>query len=274
MTTSELVLLQVWLTWRLSNGPIKIRQDRSKVRPAFYWHSPVQPYWSPGPFRADLMQKWYNDGYFSSDLPMKRVLYDTHWTTVEELIQRANGENIFLSPLLAPIPTNNRGNGSPMQSYPTLDNVFNEPYQPSPIRTLRTSTLESYLGNGSLPSDSPSSSVSASQFGNPSPDPGAFGGREVKPYFGNEHLVPRLTNFGPQDHVAPFPDRRPIGHEYSNAGINMQQQGPAFGNFASDREPSFNGYMYNAAQVSHDQWMMGSNNIPASMYAGGRELAG
>lgn len=218
------------------------------------------------------MQKWFNDGYFSSDLPMRRVLYDTHWTTVEELKQRANGENIFLSPLLAPIPTSNRGNGSPMQSYPTLDNVFNEPYQPSPIRTLRTSTLESYLGGGSLPSDSPSSSVGASHFGNPSPDPGAFGGRDVKPYFGNEHLVSRLPNFGPQDHIAPFPDRRSIGHEYPNAGINIQQ--PAFGNFASDRDPSFNGYMYNPAQVSHDQWMMGSNNIPASIYAGGREPAG
>lgn len=226
-----------------------------------------------GPFRADLMQKWYNDGYFSLDLPMRRVLYDAHWTTVEELKQRANGENIFLTPLVTANPNTNRGNGSPMQSYPSLDNAYNEPYQPSPMRTLRTSTLESYLGAGSLPSDSPSSSVGASHFGNPSPDPAAFGGREAKAYFGNEHLVSRLPAFGAQDHIPPFPDRRPI-LEYPNNGVNLHQA-PSFGNFVSERDMNFNnGYGFNPAPMPHDPWMMGSNNIASPVYAGGREHAG
>ncbi|KAF9473191.1 hypothetical protein BDN70DRAFT_886092 [Pholiota conissans] len=213
-----------------------------------------------GPFRADLMQKWYNDGYFSADLPMKRVLHDTHWTTVEELIQKANGENIFLSPLVSLAP-NSRGNGSPLQTYPLTDSGFNEPFQPAPVRTLRTSTLESYLNGGSLASDSPSSSVGA--FANPSPDPGVFGGRDLKPYY--------ATTYGFQEHLSPYPDRRPLGHEYPNNTINVPQQGPSFGNYVSDRNPIYNGYTLSQQPVAHDPWMMSQNNIP-SIFVGSREL--
>ncbi|KAF8973854.1 hypothetical protein BDZ97DRAFT_1777173 [Flammula alnicola] len=224
-----------------------------------------------GPFRADLMQKWYNDGYFSPDLPMRRIRYDTHWTTVEELTRRANGENIFLSPLVAST-TVNRDDGSPLQSYQSSDNVFNEPFQPAPIRTLRTSTLESYLNAGSLPSDSPSSSFGASHFGNPSPDPSAFGGREVKPYFGGDPTG-RLAAFGIQDHPSPFPDRLAIGHDFPNNATNLQQ-GPSFGNFMSDRDPTFNPYGFNNPPVPHDPWMVSSNNIPSSVFVGSRDPAG
>jgi PERQ amino acid-rich with GYF domain-containing protein len=255
------------LIWLLSNGHIKIQLVKFKVFISFYVLSIARnDIRNLGPFRADLMQKWYNAGYFSSDLPMKRVVYDTHWTTVEELIQKANGENIFLSPLVASIPINH-GNGSPSQTYPLPDGASSEPFQPAPIRTLRTSTLESYLNGGSIASDSPSSSVGASHFANPSPDPGAFGGRDIKPYYGGD-VAGRLNNFGVQD-LSPYPDRRPLGHEYPNNAMNVPPQGPSFGNFVSDRDPIYNAYSYNQQPIAHDPWMM-----PSTMFAGGRELTG
>lgn len=227
-----------------------------------------------GPFRADLMQKWYNDGYFSSDLPMKRVRYDTHWTTVAVLVQRSNGENIFLSPLLM-APGLGPGNDSPSPNLPAAEHMFNEPFQPAPIRSLRTSTLESYLNAGSLASDSPSSSLGASYFGNPSPDPTAFGGRESKSYVG-EDLNGRMPGFALQDHTSIFGDRRPIGHEFPvNTSINeyqsalQQQQGPSFDNVVRDRDINFNSYAFNNSPVSHDTWT--TSNIHASAFGNNRE---
>ncbi|KIM47935.1 hypothetical protein M413DRAFT_439631 [Hebeloma cylindrosporum] len=224
-----------------------------------------------GPFRADLMQKWYNDGYFSSDLPMKRVRYDTHWTTVAELVQRSNGENIFFSPLMA--PTLSHGNDSPSQNLPA-EHMFSEPFQPAPIRSLRTSTLESYLNAGSLASDSPSSSFGASHFGNPSPDPTSFGGRENKSYVGAD-LNGRMPGFALQDHTSIFGDRRPIGHEFPvNPLINeyqtaLQPQGSSFGNVVRDRDNNFNSYTFNNSPASHDTWT--ASNIHASAFGHNRE---
>ncbi|KAF8491294.1 hypothetical protein JB92DRAFT_2656198, partial [Gautieria morchelliformis] len=50
-----------------------------------------------GPFTATLMQKWYDEGYFTSDLLMKRTHLDTDWTPVGELSIRAGGDKLFLS---------------------------------------------------------------------------------------------------------------------------------------------------------------------------------
>jgi len=213
------------------------------------------------------MQKWYNDGYFSSDLPMKRVRYDTDWTTVAVLVQQSNGENIFFSPSLI-APALGRGNDSPSQNLPAAEHVVNEPFQPAPIRSLRTSTLESYLNAGSLASDSPSSSFGASHFGNPSPDPTAFGGRENKSYVGGD-LDGRIPEYALQNHGSIFGDRRPIGHEFPvNTLINndyqtaLQPQGPSFG-------MNFNGYAFNNSPVSQDTWT--TSNIHASAFGNNRE---
>lgn len=121
------------------------------------------------------MQKWYDDGYFSADLPMKRVLYDAGWITVGELGKLAAHDKIFLSPLRHAGPPGLTKRESPplnSVSQQSGDNVFNNPYQPAPVRSLRSSTLDSYTGSN--PSDSPSSSLG--HFGNNSPDPLAFGG--------------------------------------------------------------------------------------------------
>lgn len=212
------------------------------------------------------MQKWYNDGYFSSDLPMKRIRYDTQWTTVAELIQRTNGENIFLSfPTTLTPPT--RASGSPSQIIPPLDHAINEPFQPAPIRSLRPSTLESYLSTGSLTSDSPSSSVGASHFGNPSPDPTAFGGKDSQSYLSSD-LNGRLSAFGAQERPMAFTDRRTIALD-SQAPPVTNMRGPSFGGFVSDRDLGFNAYPYNGVSIPHDSWGM-SPNIP-SAFIGARD---
>ncbi len=119
------------------------------------------------------MQKWHDEGYFTPDLLMKRTQIDTDWTSVAVLTQRATGP-LFLTPQRPPLPPvlQRHDHHSPMfqhaEPFPT--------YQPAPVRSLRSSTLDSFLG-GSNPSDSPSSSLGAGRYSNGSPDPSAFGGR-------------------------------------------------------------------------------------------------
>ncbi|KAL1688359.1 hypothetical protein GGG16DRAFT_116094 [Schizophyllum commune] len=128
-----------------------------------------------GPFQAAVMQKWFEGNYFSDDLLMKRTHIDTEWISVGDLKRRAAGDKIFMSPINPPAPPGIPRHDSPM-AIPDSAPFNNSPYQPAPVRQLRTGTLDSYIGSGSTPSDSPSSSLGA-RFGNGSPDPAAFGGR-------------------------------------------------------------------------------------------------
>ncbi|KAF8640558.1 hypothetical protein AX17_000220 [Amanita inopinata Kibby_2008] len=162
---------------QMSSVPPQASQDLASVE----WSYKDPTGQTQGPFRADLMQKWYDDGYFSPDLPMKRTHLDMHWTTVEELTRRASGGRIFLSHFLPAVPPGlRRRTDSPSQSYAasasTDHNLYAGLNQPSPIRTFRSSTLDSYIASGSNASDSPSSSFGAAKFSNGSPDPLAFGG--------------------------------------------------------------------------------------------------
>ena len=121
------------------------------------------------------MQKWFDEGYFTPDLLMKRTHIDADWIAVGILERRTAGGKIFLSqisngPLGLAIHTDSPKSYSPVHE----QNMFNG-YQPVPTRTLRT-TLDSYL-NGSSPTESPSSPLGAGGFGNGSPDPSTFGGR-------------------------------------------------------------------------------------------------
>ncbi|KAI0662392.1 hypothetical protein C8Q70DRAFT_557263 [Cubamyces menziesii] len=127
-----------------------------------------------GPFRADLMQRWHNEGYFTPDLLMKRTHLDTEWTPVRELVRRAGDQPIFLTPLVhtvAPPGLNRRLDTLVDGGIPERNQ--HSPYQPVPTRTLRSSTLDSYLANGS---ESPSSSFGG-RFPNGSPDPAVFENR-------------------------------------------------------------------------------------------------
>ncbi|TFK30716.1 hypothetical protein FA15DRAFT_608163 [Coprinopsis marcescibilis] len=143
-----------------------------------------------GPFPAKYMQKWYDDGYFTLDLPMKRTHLDAEWMTLDELIKRATiVDKIFLCTLLsvngAP-PGLARRNGSPSQvGTGQGDNAFSNPYQPT-AHPLLNPTLDSL--NGSNPSDSPASNLG--HFGTSSPDPLAFGNRANLGYGGDANLHP------------------------------------------------------------------------------------
>ena len=204
------------------------------------------------------MQKWYNDGYFSVDLPMKRTHYDTHWTTVGELVKQSNGENVFLRPLMSAIPPGlGRANGSPLQTYPQTEHPFNEPYQPAPVRSLRASTLESYLMAGSVPSDSPTSSIGASHS---SPDPSMLGSRN-KIYGSDVGINGRSTGLGVQEYFTPFTDKRTTSHDYPSDSNGSQL--PAFGNFGPERDSNINGFESNDAYATHDPW-----KIPLALNVG------
>ncbi|CDO70929.1 hypothetical protein BN946_scf184829.g37 [Trametes cinnabarina] len=130
-----------------------------------------------GPFRADVMQRWFNEGYFTPDLLMKRTHIDTDWTPVAELMRRAGDQPVFLTPLVHSIapPGLNRRLDTVVDSG-ILERNQQSPYQPVPTRNLRSSTLDSYLVNGSNGPESPSSSFGG-RFTNGSPDRGIFENR-------------------------------------------------------------------------------------------------
>ena len=138
-----------------------------------------------GPFRADVMQTWHDQGYFTPDLLMKRSQIDTEWISVGELIHRAAGPKIFLSPITVPVPpglARRPENLNDPLLHPRDSSPLGVPHQPVPIRSLRTSTLDSYI-NGNSQSASPSSSAGPAShiFGNPEPPINAIGATR-RPY--------------------------------------------------------------------------------------------
>lgn len=106
---------------------------------------------------------------------MKRTQVDTDWISVGELANRAAGSKIFLSPIMAPIPPGPPGLARRLDNS-SDPSPFATPHQPVPIRSLRTSTLDSYI-NGNSQSASPSSSAGPAThiFGNPEPSINAIG---------------------------------------------------------------------------------------------------
>lgn len=167
------------------------------------------------------MHSWHKGGYFTPDLPMKRTHLDTQWMTLQDLITQATGDNIFLTP---PIPAAPPGlnRSSPMRSFAMPEQLYNEPYQPSPIRSLRSSALESFVGG----TESPVSSFGTSQLGNSSPDPSAYGGRENRAYY--NHDINGRSNFGTH-----FPSlgANSLGNTDFRHEAGGKPQVPPFGNF-------------------------------------------
>ncbi|KAF9535741.1 hypothetical protein CPB83DRAFT_842258 [Crepidotus variabilis] len=200
-----------------------------------------------GPFTAEIMHSWHKGGYFTPDLPMKRIHVDEQWITLQDLVSQATTDNIFLTPP-RPVPPPGLNRTSPMRGYSTQEHVFNEPYQPAPLRSLRTSTLESFMGGA----DSPSSSFGASQFSNSSPDPTAFGGRENRAYFASD--INGRTGFGMQNQQH-FPSNSHGGMEY-NHDYGAKTQTPLYGNFL-DRGLNSHASI-NPLGISQEPWPMAS----------------
>ncbi|EIW83902.1 hypothetical protein CONPUDRAFT_119310 [Coniophora puteana RWD-64-598 SS2] len=71
-----------------------------------------------GPFAADSMQKWLDEGYFPLDLQVKRTHIDREFINIGELERRAGGDRPFLSqppPSVPPRPVS-RTNAGPLPS--------------------------------------------------------------------------------------------------------------------------------------------------------------
>ncbi|EGO02779.1 hypothetical protein SERLA73DRAFT_119817 [Serpula lacrymans var. lacrymans S7.3] len=184
-----------------------------------------------GPFPADLMQKWHDEGYFTPNLLMKRTHLDTEWIPVGELARRAIGGKVFLSqPFNAVVPPGlSLRTESPLASSPSPQdhNSLNGHYQPVPTRSLRTSTLDSYINAPSNTSDSPPSSLGAARFSNGSPDPSSFGGRG-----GNMNMYSSESTFGGRGFVAND------GSPFSGGG-----RGAAFHETAMDSRSTYGNVM-------------------------------
>ncbi|KAG6837899.1 hypothetical protein H0H93_013052 [Arthromyces matolae] len=198
-----------------------------------------------GPFNAELMQKWFDGGYFTGDLPMKRTHLDTQWFTVDELVNRHGGNKIFLTPPTPSIPP-----GLPLHrdiANPGQDPLmFNGPYQPAPVRTLRSSTLDNF---GSSASNSPSSSLG--RFGNGSPDPNAFAGSS---YYNDNSFNGRTQAFNAiPDPSAAF-NRR---NTFNDMPLDASIRPPVFGNVIPNRGPSLDGFGYNRTYSPGQAWNSG-----------------
>ncbi|KAG6919561.1 hypothetical protein DXG01_004224 [Tephrocybe rancida] len=203
-----------------------------------------------GPFNAELMQKWFDDGYFTGDLPMKRTHLDTQWATVDELVKRHGGTKIFVTPPIPVIPP-----GLPphrdAQNYGQDPNLFNGPYQPAPLRNLRSATLDNF---GSNASDSPSSSFGAGRFGNGSPDPNSFGGRGG--FYGGD-VSGRTQPFGAIPDPSTAFNRRSNFND-SSLDPSVAMRSAPFNNLVSNRAPTAaDGYGYNRTYSPGQGWSSG-----------------
>ncbi len=186
------------------------------------------------------MQKWHDEGYFTADLLMRRTHLDTDWTSVGELTRRIGGPQIFLTPIMPTLPPGlSRHVDSPQHIYAIPQDQFNVPFQPAPIRSLRSSTLDTYLGSSNV-SDSPASSLGAGRYSNGSPDPNAFGGR--------------AGNF-----ISPDPGVSGRRHNFVDGGMDHR----SFGQFAPNRSTTVDGtYSVNGSFVSNP-WPNSTGNAVA-----------
>jgi len=195
------------------------------------------------------MQKWFDDGYFVGDLPMKRTYLDSQWTTVDQLVKGHGGSKIFLSPPVPSLPPGliaHPTESPQLLGLPQEQPLFSGPFQPAPLLNLRSSTLES-LSN----SDSPSSSFGGGRFSNDSPDPNTFGGRGA--YFGADNTG-RIQSFaGIPDPSIAFTRRNTFDPSFDpSLGVH-----PEFANI-SNRESTSDNFGYNRSySAGQNGW-----NIP------------
>ncbi|KAI9460165.1 hypothetical protein BJY52DRAFT_1186046 [Lactarius psammicola] len=219
-----------------------------------------------GPFQAELMQKWYEEGYFALDLLMRRVHLDEDWTLVGELAQRAGNEKVFFfnfdAPAAPPGLSRRREPSRDHFQQQRESNGYNPPYQPVPTRTVHPN-LDSYFASSSPASNSPSSSFGAGRFGNNSPDPAAFSGLVGAPISSNNSPI----NSRPGTFTDPaFIGARRTG--YADApfeqGFTMRA---GIGNAGPTRTSSVDGYGLNSSIPSQPPWGSSTSVHPAPLSA-------
>lgn len=178
-----------------------------------------------GPFRADVMQKWYDDGYFNPDLLMKRTHADSDWTPVRDLLRLAGSPQLFLVPLRPhpPAPQPDPFTTHPPEQDPTK-NQLGTSFEPVP-RPLHGSPL-GYLHHASNP-DSPASQFSNGRFGNHSPETAALGRGHEVPQSGYS------AGIEPQRHV--------VANESINPSLSSRS---SFSNFLPGQVGTVDGRTY------------------------------
>ncbi|KAL5534141.1 hypothetical protein ACEPAG_602 [Sanghuangporus baumii] len=133
-----------------------------------------------GPFPAEQMQLWNDQGYFSDNLLMKRIHMDTEFAPLTDIKRRAQGERVFLSPLIDALPPPGLSHPVPAPAFnPILQRtgLVDPQRQSSPQSYGHNNALDSFNVNGSI-TGSPSSSFGGSFARGPiSPDPMAIGSR-------------------------------------------------------------------------------------------------
>ena len=191
------------------------------------------------------MQKWYEEGYFTPDLPMKRTHLDSQWLTVQELVTQAAGASVFLAP---PLPLRPPGLNR-QSSRQTPEHSLKEPFQPAPIRSLRTSTLESSL----ITSDLPSSLVTP-QLGELSSEPSALIGKDKRPH-GNIGADGRIPPFGLQDMSTPGFISTRLNSNGFVPDLSTTFERQSSGNFVPDLDVDLNGRVFNNhPPMVQDSW--------------------
>ncbi|KAJ8520596.1 hypothetical protein ONZ45_g2628 [Pleurotus djamor] len=214
-----------------------------------------------GPFRADLMQKWYEDGYFTPDLPTKRTNVDANWITVSELVVRAQGGKPFLMPFIVEsLPPPGLGlNGAGGAS--SNGNFGQGSFQTAPLPSLRTMNLDhvSTVANGLT--ESPASSFGAGRFGNNSPD--AFGRTSSRGSYtlGDPSTTIRAAGYPAVPDMSPYPmiHREPYDMD-PNFGLRSQA---SLGNIAAR---SMDMYGINGGYQTNAGGWISSNGASAHGY--------
>jgi len=211
------------------------------------------------------MQKWYDEGYFTIDLLMRRVNLDEVWTTVGELAQRAGSERVFFfnfdTPAVPPgLSRHHEPSRDPVQQQRET-NGNNVPYQPVPTRTVYPSALDSYFASSSPVSNSPSSSFGAGRFGNSSPDPSTFGGLVGVPMSSTDTPVgSRSGNVVDPAFVGPL--RTGYADTHFEQGFNVRA---SLSNNGSGRTSSVDSYNLNPSIPPQPPWASSNPVHPASL---------
>ncbi|KAF7798585.1 hypothetical protein EIP86_009807 [Pleurotus ostreatoroseus] len=203
-----------------------------------------------GPFPSTTMQKWYDEGYFTPNLLMRRTNIDKDWVPVGDLLQIAASTRIFLTPLNIPLTS-----GLPRRD-PLLDgpsNGFGSPFQPVPNRSV----LDAYH-NGAVAPESPASGFTG-RFSNESPEPSLYGNRIGGHLFNDSALGSRLAPFPGLSHGVD-PQRRATMEESLNPSLSR----PTYSGFGPGRANSVDGLGFNGV----DQGPTGSVD-PGSPFSSG-----
>lgn len=181
------------------------------------------------------MQKWYDEGYFTPNLLMRRTNIDKDWVPVGDLQQIAGSPRIFLTPLNIPLTS-----GIPRRD-PLLDgpnNGFGSPFQPVPNRSL----LDAYH-NGAVAPESPASGFTA-RWSNESPEPSPYGNRIGGHMLNDAAMGSRLAPFPGLSHGVD-PQRRATMEESLNPSLSR----PTYPGFGPGRANSVDGLGFNGTST-------------------------